>query len=474
MNTIYPFKRNFYYDVEKAIQKSNVTFILGARKCGKTVCMKQLNKALNNSLYFNLKEMLEDDIVDLTDKIKEDIEQNRDVVYLIDEATYFIFPEKAIATIASAMYDADNSNTKVVFAGSQSVALETWANRAFAGNAILIHPNFLSYPEWLAWKGMTEVSKETYNAFLFGTKEFYKDFISLDQYLTGCLEETILSNLKTSNVIPHNNCERLNAEILKNILYGALISQSDRPDIWTFFDKDVVFREIRGFMKNTFKAVGAENVRDRVDDIFSQRLHAYTSIDMETFRQALIFLHQCGLITLTYVSDETHQFENVVDVYRDLCLSDRNKIKNKETLFKEVNICIKYPMFYVEILKEILREHMPRELSGEILGGIIECHVRGLLSEQNHYEYHDSTTEHKVDYVNYAERKAIEISMRNKHGKELYFEDLPDDFDYILLTKDQHFREKSGLLRIPYYNFIYHYSVGCNLLNPTFAVPFKE
>ena len=91
--------------------------------------MKQLNKALNNSLYFNLKEMLEDDIVDLTDKIKEDIEQNKDVVYLIDGATYFTFSRKSNCNDCISYVDADNSNTKVVFAGSQSVALETWANR---------------------------------------------------------------------------------------------------------------------------------------------------------------------------------------------------------------------------------------------------------------------------------------------------------------------------------------------------------
>ena len=133
--------------------------------------------------------------------------------------------------------------------------------------------------------------------FYLAQRNFTKDFISLDQYLTGRLgRDNSFQSCKTSNVIPHNNCERLNAEILKNILYGALVLQSDRPDIRTFFDKDVVFREIRGFMKNTFKAVGAENVRDRVDDILLLKdfMHIL-QFDMETFRQALIFLHPMWL-----------------------------------------------------------------------------------------------------------------------------------------------------------------------------------
>ena len=36
-DTGYPFKRNFYYDIEKAIDKSSIVFLLGPRKCGKTV-----------------------------------------------------------------------------------------------------------------------------------------------------------------------------------------------------------------------------------------------------------------------------------------------------------------------------------------------------------------------------------------------------------------------------------------------------
>ena len=40
----YPFKRYFYYDIEKAIEKSNVVFLSGPRKCGKTVALLQLEK----------------------------------------------------------------------------------------------------------------------------------------------------------------------------------------------------------------------------------------------------------------------------------------------------------------------------------------------------------------------------------------------------------------------------------------------
>ncbi|MCM1552473.1 MAG: hypothetical protein NC092_07250 [Butyrivibrio sp.] len=131
-------------------------------------------------------------------------------------------------------------------------------------------------------------------------------------------------------------------------------------------------------------------------------------------------------------------------------------------MFEKANISIKYPMFYAEILKEVLLDYMPDELKGDILGGIVECHVRGILSQECCYEYHNEG--HEVDYVNFAEHKAIEISVRNKAIKDLNFDDLPDTFTKILLTKDQDFTQADGLIRVPYYKFIFEHSVGKELL----------
>lgn len=59
-NAGYPFKRNFYYDIEKAIEKSNVVFLLGPRKCGKTVALLQLEKSRSNVKYYNFKTLTQD------------------------------------------------------------------------------------------------------------------------------------------------------------------------------------------------------------------------------------------------------------------------------------------------------------------------------------------------------------------------------------------------------------------------------
>ena len=44
----YSFFRDFFYDVKSSIEKNAVTFILGPRKCGKTVCLKQLDEVIKN------------------------------------------------------------------------------------------------------------------------------------------------------------------------------------------------------------------------------------------------------------------------------------------------------------------------------------------------------------------------------------------------------------------------------------------
>ncbi len=185
-------------------------------------------------------------------------------------------------------------------------------------------------------------------------------------------------------------------------------------------------------------------------------------MDMESLKQGLIFLYKSGLITLTLVTDEKKNSEKIFDVYTDLCCNDNNRIKTKKDLFENVNISIKYPMFYVDILKEILLDDMPNEIKVDILGGIVESHTRGILPQYCNCEYHCNGRE--VDYVNFANREAIEISVKNKSGKDLCFDDLPEIFTKTLLTKDQDFTEANGLVRIPYYKFIFEHSVGKELL----------
>lgn len=90
MKRNYEFKRSFYYEAEEAIKNSHITFLLGPRMCGKTVCMHQLKAAVTNAVYVDMKADFDSDEQrrEFVNQALEDIADDKDIVYLIDEATY--------------------------------------------------------------------------------------------------------------------------------------------------------------------------------------------------------------------------------------------------------------------------------------------------------------------------------------------------------------------------------------------------
>ena len=154
------------------------------------------------------------------------------------------------------------------------------------------------------------------------------------------------------------------------------------------------------------------------------------------------------MITITPVSDS---IESIPNIRRDLSISD-SRINYKDELFKSYNVCIKYPMFYMAILKDILKENLPEKLPTALLGSIVECHVRGLLPEKGTFEFQDIEG-HEVDYVNVRDCIALEITISNKRSNEMNFKYLPEDYQQIILTKDIG-ETCENRMQIPYHEFI--------------------
>ena len=443
----YPFKRSFYYEIEKAMDKSNIIFLLGPRKCGKTVALLQLEKGRENITYYNFKTLTEDESLELFDTIRFAMDEDRDMVFLLDEITYAYQPEREINEISIQLSEKPCHNTKVVFTGSQSVALEAWANRAFCGNASIIRTDFLNYNEWLSYKGITESSEDIYNQFLYEIDEFY-GFISLEDYLRGCLEETIISNKKTDNVIMGNDVYLVDIDSLLDICYATLFTLHNHVNSHKFAKKDKLSETIRFYFRDVCKQIGFNEIGERIATSFIGKYNDFKSKDLDTLKQSFQFLHRIGLITITPVSDS---IENIPNIRRDLSLSD-SKINYKDELFKSYNVCIKYPMFYMAILKDILKEQLPQKLPPSLLGSIVECHVRGLLPEQGAFEFQDIEG-HEIDYVNIQDCIALEITISNKRSHEMNFKYLPADYQKVILTKDVKEHNESKR-QIPYHEFI--------------------
>lgn len=443
----YPFKRNFYYDIEDAIDKSNVIFLLGPRKCGKTVALLQMEKNRSNAKYYNFKSLSQNESMGIFDSIKRAMLKDEDVIFLLDEITYACQPEKEINEVSIQLSEKPCKNTKIVFTGSQSVALEAWANRAFCGNVSLIRADFLNYSEWMTYKGKKESSEELYNQFLYQIDEFY-GFVSLEDYLRGCLEETIISNRKTDNVIMGNDVYLVDIDSLLDICYAALFTLHNHVTSHKFAKNDKLNETIRFYFRDICKRIGADEIGERIATSFIGRYNDFKSKDLDTLKQAFLFLHRIGLITITPVSDSV---EYIPNIYRDLSVTD-SRINYKEELFKSYNVCIKYPMFYMAILKDILKEQLPEKLPTALLGSIVECHVRGLLPDNGVFEFRDMEG-HEVDYVSVLECVALEITISNKRSNEINFNYLPDDYQRIILTKDIYEKSEKSM-KMPYHEFI--------------------
>lgn len=453
----YKFHRDFYNQVLESINANSVTFLLGTRKCGKTVCLKQISAAKDNARYIDFKTLrTQEEKLAAFDRMHAAIRENEDIVFLLDEITYVPYADVEIGKIANTLSDIENTRTKIVFTGSQSVALEAWANRSFAGNVGKIKVDFLTYSEFLRYKGIEEVSAESYNQFLYGAADFYH-YTSLEDYLRSCLEETIISNSNSSNVIFGNDCYLLedNIDFLINICYQTLFTLHNQTSVQTFFKDNKLYDSVISAFRETCKELPGNGLAERIERSFIGSYNSIRSKDLDVIKQAFLFLKRCDLITITPVATN---IEHVPDIGTDLLVG--GSINYKEELFKSYNITIKYPMFYVQILKDILGNEMPDKLPGMILGSIVECHARGLLPPG--FEYHSysidedgNEKEREVDYVNLAKGKAIELTIAAKHGKS--FDDLPEYLEKILLTKNQSGMD-SGITKLPYFDFLYRLS----------------
>lgn len=444
----YTFKRDFYADVVHSIQKSRATIVLGPRKCGKTVCLTQIKDRYDNAEYVDFKQKTEKEGSDIFLRIQKSIEDDEDKIYLLDEITYAPNPEKNICILAGLFSEYDTKHMKVVFAGSQSLALERWGHIAFGGSAGFIRPNFLSYSEWLKYERITEPSAESYERFLYGAMDFY-GFTSMKDYLQGCLDETILSNAKTSNYIYGNDCYLLDADVLLDVCYATLFTLHNHVANSTFMKNDYLKEDIGVYFA---KVCNELNLDSRIGDSFVSRYKSFERRDLKTLEQAFLFLRNCDLITVTPVVSDLSNVPDLEQEFKLISHGEKARINFKEDLFRDFNMCIKYPVFYIAILKDVLKEQMPTHLPHGLLGSIMECQVRGMLPVRGAVEYHNINDE-EIDYVNVIDRTAVEITIANKPLKETHFDCLPDNYKCCLLTKDKTDTIQS-IQRISYYDFI--------------------
>lgn len=425
----YVFQRYFVKDLKDFLQSNyNVLFSMGPRKCGKTVALKQLAKEFRAEYHDFKVESGKDTVI----KIEQSILQNEEKIYLLDEITYKEFADRDLARWASDFDDVVNTKTKIIVTGSQSLAIRSWGHRAFSSTAKYLDISFLSYSEWLAYEEK-QACTETFNQFIWNTETFYK-FSSIREYLQSCIDETIVSNSKSLNILFNNDCEDLTVDLLVAVLYTVMFTLHNHVSVQSYKNSRLVPESIKYWFNQEISLDACK----QLDSIYS----GLKGMNYEVFKKAIWFLVKTGLITLTYFSQG---IEDVVDIEMELTTS-YGKCKSISEFFKHFNVCIKYPMFYISLLKEL---GCTGKLPGPLIGSVVECYIRGLLGTIS-YEYRKNDKE--IDFIDYSSKVAIEFSISGERVRDTNFSLLGEGWTCFLLTKDQEGTEE--IQRIPYWKYV--------------------
>ncbi|MCR5105832.1 MAG: AAA family ATPase [Eubacterium sp.] len=466
----YPFKRNAFYELVELLKTSKVIFLTGPRKSGKTVCLKQLEDGDSEHYqYIDFKRMNSLAQKELIDRLCHSMETDIATVYLLDEFTYLFQPDIILEVIADSFNDNPQTKIKVVISGSQSYALSYWAKSSFCGNARFLNIDFLTFNEWVRFNGKDKPSEDLFTSFCQNMRSFYKDFTSVPGYIESTLHETVISNTNAANLILKNDVDTLSADSILDILYASLFSGHNHPSYQSFFDKTRFHKLLIHYFKEEYKISG-DDVLKRIEQILSERYRNYQSMGVHEYEQGLLLLLHSGLITLTYECDKKLDR----DIFQDLIhgrfreaittLEGSDKQVTKDMINRYVNISIRYPMFYLDLVEYALGRK-PENLPHELLGSMFECYTRGYLPKSHNIIYRDMNN-NEVDYVNFSKEFAIELTIADKAANIVHFSALSsiDDlanYKFLLTTRSRmQYNDESNIVWIQFYEFIYRLTKG--------------
>ncbi len=328
-------------------------------------------------------------------------------------------PDKDIAKIAGAYSKYDNQCTKVVFAGCHSELLEFWGHIACGGNASFIRVGFLSFSEWLSFKGMTDVSKRAYADFLHGCKEFCQGFDNTEKYLQEYLDETAELAEKPIEYITGAETESVNVNTILDVLCSSLKEQINNADI---------------------------------SKIHTGELEKSVSVSDYDCKKAIRFLSDNKLATLTYITDKPTADPYITQKF----LKPSNELYRNPEVFSRLRLTVDYPMFCVDLIKSATKAANPDKISDDILRIIVTAHIRSLLSCSGVFEYENSPV--STVFIGNS-GYSVEVLLSDDIAFSHSLDSVPEDYEKIILTRNREEALKNVRL-IPYYIFIFDRSVN--------------
>lgn len=188
------------------VKESNAVFVMGPKCCGKTICLKQMEKEIPEAKYIDFKKLSAEESKAIQAQVLRSIEEYEPVLYLLDHIAYadkrFLY--SIYKTLSWSRVKVGNhtdifeQGTHIVLCGSTSAIMEHWYTFAFGGfHCTKLYVDF-PYDERIKTSWIH----------------------SIEDYLKGYLEEIRMAMLKSGDVpeeiVP--KCDLLDEHVLMDIL----------------------------------------------------------------------------------------------------------------------------------------------------------------------------------------------------------------------------------------------------------------
>lgn len=306
--------------IEDKLPVQAVIFLAGYVSSGKTFILMELKKRSDknslNAEYHDIRAMSAEESDRLRRRVLESIRSGENVLFLLDNVTYFKQCDWAVQEICEA-YEHGRTAARVILAGDRFL-LRYWAGK------------FLYDEEGYVGLDYDDSADE-----LCGIRD-------LKAYLNGCLEIAKAADEHSLHIVYNNDYSGLNADMLTDAMYSVLLNTCGYPS----------GTALRGVQPepsapNEPGALTDELVRGRA--YMQERHERFMRLSCDEFRKALIFLWRSGIVEFENIAES-----NAVRELLNSCFSCSANTDYRLQYFRDFTVRLTHPLFVSALIGRII------------------------------------------------------------------------------------------------------------------------
>lgn len=309
--------------IEDKLLVQAVIFLAGYVGSGKTFILEELKKRSDknslNAEYHDIRAMSADESDRLRRRVLESIQGGENVLFLLDNVTYFKHCDWVVQEICEA-YGRTQTAARVVLAGDRFL-LRYWAGK------------FLCDEEGYVGLDYDDSADEPY-----GIRD-------LNAYLNGCLEIAKAADEHSVHIVYNNEYSGLNAEMLTDAMYSVLLNTCGYSSGTALCSVQLA----EPSALNEPAALTDKLVRGRINACMQERHERFMQLSCDEFRKALIFLWRSGIVEFENTAES-----NAVRAMLNSCISSSADADYRLQYFRDFTVRLTHPLFVSALIGRII------------------------------------------------------------------------------------------------------------------------